>query len=81
MKEHTLLQAIARVNRVFEGNGLYGLPLLIIMGFLGELDKALADYSALEDFDQSDLEGTLVSINEENKTLPQKHFLELWDIF
>jgi len=78
LKEHTLLQAVARVNRVFEGKD-YGY-IVDYFGILGELDKALADYSALENFDPSDLEGTLTNINEEIKTLPQKHS-ELWDIF
>ncbi len=78
LKEHNLLQAIARVNRVFEGKD-YGY-IVDYYGVLGELDRALAEYSALEKFDQDDIEGTLINIKEEVKTLPQK-YSELWDIF
>jgi len=78
LKEHNLLQAIARVNRVFEGKD-YGY-IVDYYGVLGELDRALAEYSALEKYDPVDIEGTLININEEIKSLPQK-YSELWDIF
>lgn len=78
MKEHTLLQAIARVNRIHEGKD-YGF-IIDYYGILGELDLALTAYAELSGFDKEDLEGTLVSIAEEIKTLPQK-YADLWDIF
>lgn len=78
MKEHTLLQAIARVNRIHEGKD-YGF-IIDYYGILGELDLALTAYAELSGFDKEDLEGTLVSVAEEIKTLPQK-YADLWDIF
>lgn len=78
MKEHTLLQAIARVNRIHEGKD-YGF-IIDYYGILGELDLALTAYAELSGFDKEDMEGTLVSVAEEIKTLPQK-YADLWDIF
>jgi type I restriction enzyme R subunit len=78
LKEHTLLQAVARVNRVYPGKD-YGY-IVDYYGNLENLDKALDTYSGLEGFDKNDLEGTLTNINEEIKKLPQAH-AELWDIF
>ncbi len=78
LKGHTLLQAIARVNRVCLDKE-YGY-IIDYYGVLGELDTALELYSSLEDFEESDLQGTLTNINEEIKKLPQKHS-EVWDIF
>lgn len=78
MKEHTLLQAIARVNRIHEGKD-YGF-IVDYYGILGELDLALTAYEELSGFDKEDLEGTLINITEEIKTLPQK-YADLWDIF
>ncbi|OGC41723.1 restriction endonuclease subunit R, partial [candidate division WOR-1 bacterium RIFOXYD2_FULL_41_8] len=78
MKEHTLLQAIARVNRIYEGKD-YGF-IVDYYGILGELDLALTAYGELSGFDKEDLEGTLLNVVEEVKTLPQK-YADLWDIF
>lgn len=78
LKEHTLLQAIARVNRVWEGKD-YGF-IIDYYGILGELDKALSTYSALAGYDEQDLIGTMTNISEEIKTLSPKYD-ELWDIF
>lgn len=78
LTEHTLLQAIARVNRVYPGKD-YGY-IIDYYGNLENLDNALDTYSGLEGFDKEDLEGTLTNINEEIKKLPQAH-AELWDIF
>ncbi|MDG1728964.1 MAG: HsdR family type I site-specific deoxyribonuclease [Algibacter sp.] len=78
LKEHTLLQAVARVNRVFPGKD-YGY-IIDYYGNLENLDSALSTYSGLADFDESELEGTLTNLNEEVKKLPQAHS-ELWDIF
>jgi type I restriction enzyme R subunit len=78
LKEHTLLQAIARVNRLFEGKD-FGY-IIDYANVLGELDKALTMYSAFEGFDEADIAGTLTSINEEIKKLPT-HYSDLWDVF
>ena len=75
---HTLLQAIARVNRVSADKD-YGY-IIDYYGVLEELDSALKTYSAFEDFDEEQLMGTLTNINEEIEVLPQVHS-ELWNIF
>ena len=78
LREHTLLQAIARVNRVFEGKD-FGY-VIDYYGIIGELDQALTTYAGLDEFDEQDLEGVLVDISEEIAKLPQVHS-ELWDVF
>lgn len=78
LKEHTLLQAVARVNRVFPGKD-YGY-IIDYYGNLENLDSALSTYSGLAEFDEDELEGALTNLNEEVKKLPQAHS-ELWDIF
>jgi type I restriction enzyme R subunit len=78
LKEHTLLQAIARVNRIFEDKE-FGY-IVDYASVLGELDKALTLYSAFEGFDESDMIGTLTSINKEIEKLPGR-YSDLWDIF
>jgi type I restriction enzyme, R subunit len=84
LKDHSLLQAIARVNRLYEdesGSKAKDFGYIIdYVGVLGELDQALTTYSALEGFEAADLEGALSSIHEETKALPQRH-AELWDLF
>ena len=77
-KDHGLLQAIARVNRLYEGKE-YGY-VIDYYGILGDLNEALVEYRALCEFDAEDLQGTITSINEEVKTLKQKHS-DLWDVF
>lgn len=78
LKEHTLLQAVARVNRVYPGKD-YGY-IIDYYGNLENLDAALSTYSGLGNFDQKDLEGLLTNINEEIKELPQAHS-DVWEIF
>ncbi len=79
LKEHTLLQAIARVNRVYEGKD-HGL-IVDYYGVLGNLDEALDLYTALGDsYDAEDLEGVLTDIRKAIAHLPQRH-AELWDVF
>jgi len=63
LKEHNLLQAIARVNRLYEGKD-FGF-IVDYRGLLGDLDKALNDYSGLADFDEEDIEGAVFDIKEE----------------
>ena len=78
LREHTLLQAIARVNRLHEGKE-FGY-IIDYANVLGELDKALHTYDALADFDGDDLADFLTSIHREVSKLPQ-HYSDLWSIF
>lgn len=79
LKGHTLLQAIARVNRLHPGKD-YG-HIIDYYGVVTELQEALELYSSLEEqFDAEDLEGTLTNIAEEIKKLPALHDA-VWDIF
>ncbi|MCK9411731.1 MAG: HsdR family type I site-specific deoxyribonuclease [Prolixibacteraceae bacterium] len=78
LQGHKLLQAIARVNRIYPDKE-FGY-IIDYYGVIENLDDALEMYSSFEDFDNEDLEGTLTNINDEIKKLPQKHS-ELWDIF
>jgi type I restriction enzyme R subunit len=79
LKEHTLLQAIARVNRLFPGKD-FGY-IIDYYGVVTQLHEALELYSALEGkFDEEDLEGTLTDVGEELKNLPQLHD-GIWDLF
>lgn len=75
---HTLLQAIARVNRISPDKD-YGY-IIDYSGVSEELFIALKTYSAFEDFDEEELEGTLTNINEEVERLPQVHS-DLWHLF
>lgn len=78
LREHSLLQAIARVNRIYEDKE-YGY-VVDYVGLLGELDKALTMYSAFEGFDEEDLMDTLTSVHAEVERLPQR-YSDLWDLF
>ncbi len=78
LQGHKLLQAIARVNRIYHDKE-FGY-IIDYYGVIENLDDALQMYSSFEDFDEEDLAGTLTNISEEIKKLPQKHS-ELWDIF
>lgn len=78
LKDHTLLQAIARVNRLYEGKE-FGY-VIDYRGVLENLDQALDLYGALPEFDKDDLANTLTDVSVEVQTLPQKHSV-LWDIF
>ncbi len=82
LKEHNLLQAIARVNRLFEDGGTekqFGF-IVDYEGLLGELDSALTTYSAFEGYEAADLAGTVHDVREEIRKLPQLHD-QLWDLF
>lgn len=78
LQGHKLLQAIARVNRIYPDKE-FGY-IIDYIGVIENLDDALQLYSSFEDFDEEDLAGTLTNISEEIKKLPQKHS-DLWDIF
>lgn len=80
MKEHTLLQAIARVNRLYEGKD-YGL-IIDYRGLLEKLDEAMQMYSGagLENFDPEDLQGALYDVLEIIGLLRQ-NYSDLMQIF
>ncbi|MEZ0484977.1 type I restriction endonuclease subunit R [Fibrella aquatica] len=78
LKEHELLQTVARVNRVYPGKD-YGL-IVDYVGNLGNLDQALNLYAGLKEFDVKDLDGALNSIDTEVSKLPQAH-ADVWAIF
>lgn len=78
LKEHSLLQAIARVNRVYKAkNEGY---IIDYYGIFGNLNQALNTYTALAGFDSEDVEDTLTSIKELIDKLPD-HCAQVWDIF
>ncbi|GHB33835.1 DEAD/DEAH box helicase [Mongoliitalea lutea] len=78
LQSHKLLQAIARVNRIYPDKE-FGY-VIDYYGVIENLDDALKMYSSFEDFDEEDLAGTLTNITDEVNKLPQKHS-DLWDIF
>lgn len=78
LEDYMLLQAIARVNRLHEGKE-FGY-IIDYRGVLSELDTAMAVYKSLANYDTAELEGTLVDVDAQIATLPQKHS-ELWAIF
>ena len=63
LKEHNLLQAIARVNRLYDGKD-YGY-IIDYRGLLGELDQALTSYASLSGFDPEDITGAVIDVRGE----------------
>ena len=63
LKEHNLLQAIARVNRLYDGKD-YGY-IIDYRGLLGELDQALTSYASLSGFDPEDITGAVIDVRSE----------------
>ena len=78
LKDHTLLQAIARVNRLYDGKE-YGL-VMDYSGVIENLDEAIDFYSKLADYDQADLAETVTYITDQTARLPQLH-TGLWELF
>jgi type I restriction enzyme R subunit len=78
LKEHAVLQAIARVNRLYEGKD-FG-HIIDYYGVLGELNEAMHTYDALEGFDADDILDAITDVTEEIGKLPQRHS-DLWDVF
>lgn len=81
LKEHNILQAIARVNRLYDEDKEYGY-IVDYRGIFGDLNEAIELYDALEreGFDSSDVEGTLTNIRELIAKLPTHHSA-VWDVF
>lgn len=83
LKEHNLLQAIARVNRLHEAKK-YGY-LVDYRGILKELDTSLTAYQDLAErtqggFDIDDISGIYANVATEYKRLPALHDA-VWAIF
>ena len=82
MKEHTLLQAIARVNRIYSGKD-FGL-IVDYWGLFGNLSSALEMYSddtsGFSEFDPSDITDALSTAAEGKEKLRQAH-ADLWAFF
>lgn len=80
LKEHNILQAIARVNRLFDGKE-YGL-IIDYRGIFGQLNEAIELYKALEveGFDKDDIVGSVINVLEEIDKLPEYH-TNLWSVF
>ncbi|MDC7227010.1 MAG: type I restriction endonuclease subunit R [Spirochaetales bacterium] len=80
LKEHNILQAIARVNRLYDGKE-YGL-IIDYRGIFGQLNEAIELYNTLEEkgFDREDIIGTLTTTTDEITKLHEYH-TNLWAIF
>jgi type I restriction enzyme R subunit len=83
LKQHNLIQAIARVNRLHEQKK-FGL-LIDYRGILPELDSALTEYQNLADrtqggFDIEDIDSLYANVSTQYKRLPALHDA-LWAIF
>ena len=82
IKEHTLLQAIARVNRIYSGKD-FGL-IVDYWGLFGNLSSALEMYSddtsGFSEFDPSDITDALSTAAEGKEKLRQTH-ADLWAFF
>ena len=83
LKEHTLIQAIARVNRLHEQKQ-YGL-LIDYRGILEELDTSIQQYQDLANrtqagYDIDDIKGLYGQMSTEYKRLPGLHD-KLWAMF
>lgn len=80
LEGHNILQAIARVNRLYDGKE-YGL-VVDYRGIFGALHEAVDTYAALEKegFDRDDVENAILDVSKEIELLPQRH-AQVWDVF
>jgi len=80
LEDHSILQAIARVNRLFPGKD-YGY-IIDYRGVLGSLNKAMKTYDALAGYDAEDLllDDAVIDTHAEVSKLPQA-YSDLWDVF
>jgi type I restriction enzyme, R subunit len=78
LEGHTLLQTIARVNRLYDGKD-FGY-IIDYCGVLQRLNEALDLYGSFDDFDEADVAGAVVDVNDEIARLPSTHD-HLWDVF
>lgn len=78
LRDHAILQAIARVNRLAEGKD-FGY-IIDYRGVLGDLNQAMQTYDALADFDAADVAGTITDISAEIERLPAL-YSAVWAVF
>lgn len=79
LKEHTLLQAIARVNRLAEGKE-FGF-IVDYFGVLKKLGDALDMFGSFDgEFDAADVAAGVRDVEAEMANLPQRH-TDLWQVF
>lgn len=79
LEGHNLLQAIARVNRLYDGKE-HGL-IVDYRGVLTRLGEALDLYSSFAgEYDEADIAHAVRDISEETHRLPQRHS-DVWDVF
>ncbi|KFI37917.1 deoxyribonuclease HsdR [Peptococcaceae bacterium SCADC1_2_3] len=82
MKEHSLLQAIARVNRVYPGKD-FGL-IVDYWSIFSKLNTAMDMYSdeksGMDGYDRSDIENAILGAGDQKLRLG-KAYQELWAIF
>ena len=80
LKEHGLLQAIARTNRLYDGKD-YGL-IVDYRGLIDKLDTAMNMYSGagLENYEGTDLQGAIVDVISAIGDLRESNS-QLWDLF
>jgi len=82
MKDHTLLQAIARANRIYPGKD-FGL-IVDYWGLFAKLTSAMEIYSDTESgfsgFDTSDLVDSISTASEQKESLRKAHE-DLWSFF
>jgi type I restriction enzyme R subunit len=82
MKDHSLLQAIARVNRVYPGKD-FGL-IVDYWGIFSKLSTAMDMYSdeksGMDGYDQADIENAILGAGDQKLKLEKAH-QELWAVF
>jgi len=78
LTDHTLLQAVARVNRVCDDKE-FGY-IIDYYGVLSKLNDALGLYADYDSEEITDIQQTLIDIKEEIAKLPQL-YSDLWGIF
>ena len=78
LTDHTLLQAVARVNRVCDDKE-FGY-IIDYYGILAKLNNALEIYADYDSEELEDIHHTLTDIKEEVAKLPQL-YSDLWDLF
>ena len=81
LRSHALLQAIARVNRLFDGKD-FGY-IIDYRGVLQNLDEAFDLYGQLAEFEREgidDLARAITDVSSESRKLRQR-YSDLWDLF
>ena len=80
LKEHGLLQAIARTNRLYDGKD-FGY-IVDYRGLIDNLDAAMEVYSGagLENYDTADIKGVVVDVMSCVAKL-RETYSQLWDVF